>query len=522
MIKFLNKNMDYLEIYIFWKKNPSYWISIENKKQADQEIYDLFYDKLPIYTGGGKKSFIGYIIYLDQITKHFNDYLNNHSICVEEYRKIAVQELDKLDVDFFINLEEDELYFCLMPYKHLKQYDKCFDYCKKWCFNKNKLIKETNIISKFFYDTYRKAYSNHLSNYFISNKYIVNDYEPKEICEYHTEEYVNTNWLSLCKNKFINDIMKKYVKHVLNIKEEIIVSLSGGVDSMTLLFLLKMLNINVKAVHINYCNRDVSGQGYSFVSTFCSKLDIPFYGYSIEWIKRHEVDREFYEDITKIIRFNVYKNINTNPIVILGHIKEDVIENIWTNISKCEHMPNLKKMVYEEKQYDVRILRLLLDTTKKEIFNISKLFNIPYLKNTTPEWSNRGKFRKYFYNFSQEYFGENIDNNMIKFSEIIQKQYEIINNIIYKPILESYKDNTFNITSAVNGDIGLDNWKYLIEKICHSIFGIKKPSIHSIKNFYEKIFKHQYNFKCHMRKDYNFIIFNVKNDIFLKIDIVSQ
>ena len=109
---------------------------------------------------------------------------------------------------------------------------------------------------------------------------------------------------------------------------------------------------------------------------------------------------------------------------------------------------------------------------------------------------------------------------MIKFSEIIQKQYEIINNIIYKPILESYKDNTFNITSAVNGDIGLDNWKYLIEKICHSIFGIKKPSIHSIKNFYEKIFKHQYNFKCHMRKDYNFIIFNVKNDIFLKIDIV--
>jgi tRNA(Ile)-lysidine synthase TilS/MesJ len=285
-----------------------------------------------------------------------------------------------------------------------------------------------------------------------------------------------------------------------------------------MLFILKMLGLNVMAVHIDYGNRKVSGQEHSFVATYCSKLEVPFYSYCIEWLRRDEIDRDFYEEITKIIRFNVYKKISLNPIILLGHIKEDIIENIWTNMSKCEHLDNLKKMIYKENHYNVEIIRPMLNISKEQIYEWSRIFNIPFLLNTTPSWSNRGKFREKFYHFIQEYFGKNIDNNIIQFSEIIQKQYQIINKTIFEPILNSFDNNIFNITNAVNGDIGLDNWKYLIEQICHKKYEINKPSIHSIKNFYQNILK-KTNFKCHMKKKYDFIIFEKDKNIYLKINI---
>jgi tRNA(Ile)-lysidine synthetase-like protein len=505
----------YIKIYNFWKNNPKYWISIQNKKEADKKIYELFYPYdyyIDDKNNFNKQTFIGYIIYLDQIKKHIYDYLNVNMI--GEMREIAVKLLNNMDLDFFLNLTEDELYFCLMPYKHQKQYEICFNYCKEWSKYNNKKIKELPIISKFFNDTYKKVYSN-VDNIHLSSNYI-NNYDSKEICCYYPYEYINKNWYENNNKKFTNlqqEIQKQFNFSSTN---QIIVSISGGVDSMTMLFLLKMLKINVIAVHINYSNRDVSGQEHSFIATYCNKLNIPLYSYCIEWLKRDEVDRDFYEEITKIIRFNVYKKVSNNPIVLLGHIKEDIIENIWTNIGKCEHLHNLKKMVYSEYQYGIKIIRPMLNISKEKILKLSKKFCIPFLNNTTPSWSKRGQFREKFYLEIKNYYSQNIDNNIIRFSEIIQKQYEIINKTIFEPILNSFDNNVFNITNAVNADIGLDNWKYLIEIICHKKYGINKPSIHSIKNFYQNITK-KYNFKCHMRKEYDFIVYTINNLIYLKI-----
>jgi len=46
----------------------------------------------------------------------------------------------------------------------------------------------------------------------------------------------------------------------------------------------------------------------------------------------------------------------------------------------------------------VNIIRPFLNIDKNKILNIAHNYCIPYLKNTTPTWSNRGKFRNKFYN----------------------------------------------------------------------------------------------------------------------------
>ena len=55
---------------------------------------------------------------------------------------------------------------------------------------------------------------------------------------------------------------------------------------------------------------------------------------------------------------------------------------------------------------DVWIMRPFISVEKKEILEFAHCYNIPFLKNTTPEWSNRGKLRNIFLS--------DVENNLVK------------------------------------------------------------------------------------------------------------
>ena len=73
-----------------------------------------------------------------------------------------------------------------------------------------------------------------------------------------------------------------------------------------------------------------------YVALFCKYLGVPFYVRTIDEIQRTQDHyRDFYESITKKIRFDSYKFLG-NP-VILGHNWNDCVENIITNINCAKH-----------------------------------------------------------------------------------------------------------------------------------------------------------------------------------------
>jgi hypothetical protein len=247
-------------------------------------------------------------------------------------------------------------------------------------------------------------------------------------------------------------------------------------------------------------------------------LDVELYYYKIEYLKRGEIEREFYEEMTRIIRFSLYKLVpslykhkpslyNCNDVneggndankgaistvgVYLGHIKDDVIENIWTNIAKNQNIYNLQKMEIESVIDSVNIVRPFLQVSKEDIYEMSLTYKIPYLKNTTPEWSNRGKFRNRFYKETHEQFGCNVDDRLIELSNTLQKTGTIIHNLVYKPVINSFNPctNSINITRAIEAELDITGWQYIFEHICHHCLHITKPSIHSIKQFIERIQK---------------------------------
>jgi tRNA(Ile)-lysidine synthetase-like protein len=500
----------FLSVYNFWKASPQFWISIQNQKKADQEIYQRWFSILQPFKELSNTDFksneelIGYIIYLDQFQVHFD---RSDKTKLTSNRQHCIQLLNEKDGQFWNDLLEDDLYFCLMPYKHLKYYQFCIQTVRDWTEKRKSPIKRFKILSRFYNDTYQKNFTLNVEQ----SDTVVLKSDFHDICEYLPEEYSHADWLTAFQMKVVK---KELMNAILSLKERVMcVSLSGGVDSMVILYLAKQLGLNVSAIHIIYGNRNVSEQEFSFIQDYCSKLEVPLYYHRITDLKRADIERDFYEKMTREIRFAVYRQVmgeQPSACVVLGHILDDVVENIWTNFANCQHLDNLKKMEFEEEQMGVKLVRPFLKIKKTYVLECSHQFYIPYLKNTTPSWSNRGKFREHFYPSTHAQYGVSVDANVIKAAEILHHQSRMIEKLVYHPILETYRNQSMNITRAVEAEIEIGEWQYLIERFCHEKLNISKPSIHSVKEFVERLKRNNFEknkcLKFQMKHSYQFII----------------
>ena len=131
---------------------------------------------------------------------------------------------------------------------------------------------------------------------------------------------------------------------------------------------------------------------------------------------------------------------------------------------------HLGKMEKEMTIDDVLLVRPFLDTTKDEIYAVAKKELIPFFKNTTPTWSNRGKVRNDIFPCIESHFGkENFRIGMIKMAEKSKQTGELINAMIIQPYLDKMTvldDNTIRI--YYNLDYPSILYEMIFEKIMHS------------------------------------------------------
>jgi hypothetical protein len=217
-------------------------------------------------------------------------------------------------------------------------------------------------------------------------------------------------------------------------------------------------------------------------------------------LRRSEIDREFYEKMTRDIRFHVYRALSTpDSGVYLGHIKDDVIENIWSNFAKGQHIFDLKKMTTETKQDGITLIRPFLEVDKTKILEISEYFWIPYLKNTTPVWSNRGKFRNRFYQETHEQYGKQVDEKIMEVATTLSNVGKILENLIYKPIFNSFSNNVVDISRAMEAELDVNGWLYILTEICHHHLKMTKPSLNSVEQFMERVNKYKNDKNLYLR-----------------------
>lgn len=343
-----------------WRENPKWWFA---GVKYDSHIVEKFGHLLD--TNIDRLSLESILIY-DQLPRHiFRNMQCNHII--EFFLQKAIAITQKLKI-WEISDDEFAITFSLMPLRHSNISE---------LVNKAIEIAWSKRLTRFLKACYERCPLIGPQLYSPSLVEIVFD---KAILSYNPKSEIDID------NSFGIKTSKK-----------IIISISGGVDSMVASYMLRK-NV-VAAVHINYCNRDTSFMESNFVRWWCNKLKIPLYVRDIVEIKRKQcMDcglRETYEKYTKKVRFACYKNALCDfpdSVIVLGHNKCDILENIFTNIYKYQ-IDDLNGMVETAIIDEIPFWRPLLDKSKLEIINFAHQYKIPYLPNSTPSWSQRGQIR---------------------------------------------------------------------------------------------------------------------------------
>ena len=160
----------------------------------------------------------------------------------------------------------------------------------------------------------------------------------------------NPNKPNPIKSHIVLEIIYNFVKN----RDIICVSLSGGVDSMVIARVLQYLyetnkiTSKIICIHINYNNRNESLDEVTFLSDWCCENGIDIYVKNINHLKRKTCVRKIYEEKTRTIRFDFYKEIQKKigysfPI-LLGHHSGDIEENVMSNIMKGNSLCDLSGM----------------------------------------------------------------------------------------------------------------------------------------------------------------------------------
>ena len=402
------------ELYDEWFSNRDYWFSKNSKIdvylcdkyykyiESTSYIYES-YKKNPLFFDN--KTIIAYIILLDQISRHFKRVYDTNIDIVEFSRKAV----NFSNILLYNNKQDiftiDELSFIYLPYRHFKDIDKIYEIISIYI----ELYEKANTEDKLKCRRYLQATLNNIYK-------DINLLSMKINKRVKSWEYINKDILDprcLEDNKIVSVVSPIIHENMRNEIEKlkdgstIIVSLSGGVDSMVALYLCKYIKDtynsnkikNIIAIHINYNNRTHSGDELDFVNYYCNKLGIKLYLRTIKEISRnnclHNGLRDLYEDITKNIRYDMYRlNIkNDRTYILLGHNKDDCFENVITNILNKSNYNNLCGMEVLKEIEGMMFWRPLLSIEKRHILDCANINKIPYLYDSTPAWSVRGKIR---------------------------------------------------------------------------------------------------------------------------------
>ncbi|POM60087.1 TRNA(Ile)-lysidine synthetase, partial [Phytophthora palmivora] len=223
------------------------------------------------------------------------------------------------------------------------------------------------------------------------------------------------------------------------------VSLSGGVDSMVVAYLMHKLRekhggFSIVAVHLDYGNRPESGAECDYVRRWCERFGIIFHVRRIDEVKRATTRRDDYERVSREIRYSTYAEVMEKyniPGMCFGHHRGDVQENVISNMMKGLSLLNLNGMQASSIVNGVRIWRPLLDFDKDVIFDFAHQYGVPYFKDTTPKWSTRGKLRNHLVPLLRDMYGDGFLNNLSALGAESTQCAELVDSQVLAPIMQS-------------------------------------------------------------------------------------
>ena len=263
-----------------------------------------------------------------------------------------------------------------------------------------------------------------------------------------------------------------FVRNNLELGDAIVVGVSGGPDSMALLYILnefkEKMNLRLICAHVNHNTRKETIKEEEYIREYCKKNKIIF-----ETIKINSWGDDNFENEARSVRYNFFEELIDKykaKYLMTAHHADDLIETILMRIvrgSTLKGYSGFSKVVNKGKY---KIVRPLITLTKDEIIDFNKKNNIKYFIDSTnnEDKHTRNRYRHVILPFLKSE-NPNVHKKFIKFSETLLENSNYIDMEANKQFNRVFQDGILYIDKFVQLDKVIQT--KIIYNILEKIYG---------------------------------------------------
>lgn len=180
--------------------------------------------------------------------------------------------------------------------------------------------------------------------------------------------------------KSISHVLQKEL-HISN-QYPLILSVSGGIDSMSLVSMLLDSGYRIIVVHFNHLKRDESIIEKDLVESFAQKNNLAFHYYTID-IR----DGNFHHQ-AHLLRTHYLKEVARlyqTPYILTAHHLDDLFENILMKLTRGSNLLGYAGMQMMHQDGEFIYVKPLLYTSKTELIDYATEHHVLYLNDSSNE-----------------------------------------------------------------------------------------------------------------------------------------
>lgn len=228
----------------------------------------------------------------------------------------------------------------------------------------------------------------------------------------------------------LNKIKKTIEKYnLINEDDKILVGVSGGPDSMTLLIILHSLGYNLCVAHINHGLRENAVLDEEYVSNYCKNNNIPCFIKHLQL--RENLNGMTVEEAGRKARYDFFEEIclkeKCNKIAT-AHNSNDNAETVIMNMIRGSGLTGLRGI----EPIRGKIVRPLIEISRQEIeaFCTENNINPCHDESNDETTYTRNKIRLELIPYIQKNVNSNVISNINRMSEIIAEEERFISNLV--------------------------------------------------------------------------------------------
>ena len=242
----------------------------------------------------------------------------------------------------------------------------------------------------------------------------------------------------------------------------VVVSLSGGVDSMLLLHMVKLFTelhpqYEMEIAHVNYNVREESTKEEEFLTQFITQKR--WGKLHVETIEKY-MGKAIWEKETRRRRYELYKRIGFSRVfcVCTGHNLDDKHENVFCNLFGGSGSANsgntvlkLGGMRNSQVNDGISFLRPFVDTSKKEIVKLAKKCGIPFMADTSLQMHRRTRVRRELIPLVREIMGPRTEERLVTMEKTSEMAEDLVEMLVNQYMKTNVKQGIASYVICCNG-----------------------------------------------------------------------